>query len=29
VVPAKPLVLGYGFRHPQLVEALRSALARE
>jgi len=29
VVPAKPLVLGYRFRHPQLVEALRSALARE
>jgi uncharacterized protein (TIGR01777 family) len=28
-VPAKPLVLGYRFRHPQLVEALRSALARE
>jgi uncharacterized protein len=29
VVPAKPLVLGYRFRHPQLVEALRSALTRE
>jgi uncharacterized protein len=29
VVPAKPLVLGYRFRHPQLMEALRSALARE
>jgi uncharacterized protein (TIGR01777 family) len=28
-VPAKPLVLGYGFRHPQLVEAMRSALASE
>jgi uncharacterized protein len=28
VVPAKPLVLGYEFRHPQLDEALRSALAR-
>ena len=28
-VPAKPLVLGYHFRHPQLVEALRSALAGE
>jgi uncharacterized protein (TIGR01777 family) len=28
-VPAKPLVLGYRFRHPQLVEALRSSLARE
>ena len=28
-VPAKPLVLGYRFRHPQLVEALRSALADE
>ncbi len=27
VVPAKPLVLGYEFRHPQLQEALRSALA--
>jgi uncharacterized protein (TIGR01777 family) len=26
-VPAKPLVLGYEFRHPQLAEALRSALA--
>ena len=28
VVPAKPLVLGYKFRHPRLEEALRSALAR-
>jgi uncharacterized protein (TIGR01777 family) len=27
VVPAKPLVLGYEFRHPALPEALRSALA--
>jgi uncharacterized protein len=27
VVPAKPLVLGYEFRHPQVDEALRSALA--
>jgi uncharacterized protein (TIGR01777 family) len=27
VVPAKPLVLGYEFRHPRLDEALRSALA--
>jgi uncharacterized protein len=27
VVPAKPLVLGYEFRHPQLDEALRSTLA--
>jgi len=27
VVPAKPLVLGYQFRHPQLAEALTSALA--
>jgi hypothetical protein len=26
VLPAKPLVLGYQFRHPQLEEALRSAL---
>jgi uncharacterized protein len=26
VVPAKPLVLGYDFRHPRLQEALRSAL---
>jgi uncharacterized protein (TIGR01777 family) len=26
VVPAKPLVLGYDFLHPQLAEALRSAL---
>ncbi len=29
VVPAKPLVLGYEFRHPELDEALRTALARE
>jgi uncharacterized protein (TIGR01777 family) len=28
VVPAKPLVLGYRFRHPRLQGALRSALAR-
>jgi uncharacterized protein len=28
VVPAKALVLGYEFAHPQLEEALRSALAR-
>jgi uncharacterized protein (TIGR01777 family) len=28
VVPAKPLVLGYEFRHPRLDGALRSALAR-
>ena len=28
VVPAKPLVLGYEFRHPELEEALRSAIAR-
>jgi uncharacterized protein (TIGR01777 family) len=28
VVPAKPLVLGYKFRHPHLEPALRSALAR-
>jgi uncharacterized protein (TIGR01777 family) len=28
VVPAKPLVLGYGFAHPQLDEALSSALER-
>ena len=28
VVPAKPLVLGYRFRHPDLVGALRSAIAR-
>jgi uncharacterized protein (TIGR01777 family) len=28
VVPAKPLVLGYEFRHPRLQEALSSALAR-
>ena len=27
VVPAKPLVLGYEFRHPRLPEALKSALA--
>jgi uncharacterized protein (TIGR01777 family) len=27
VVPAKPLVLGYEFRHPELAEALRSAVA--
>ena len=27
VVPAKPLVLGYEFRHPQLDEALRAALS--
>jgi uncharacterized protein (TIGR01777 family) len=27
VVPAKPLVLGYEFRHPRLPEALTSALA--
>jgi uncharacterized protein len=27
VMPAKPLVLGYDFRHPELDEALRSALA--
>ena len=26
VMPAKPLVLGYEFRHPELDEALRSAL---
>jgi uncharacterized protein len=26
VMPAKPLVLGYDFRHPELAEALRSAL---
>ena len=26
VLPAKPLVLGYGFRHPHLDEALRAAL---
>jgi uncharacterized protein (TIGR01777 family) len=29
VVPAKPLVLGYEFRHPALEPALRSALAAE
>jgi uncharacterized protein len=28
VVPAKPLVLGYEFRHPRLDGALRSAMAR-
>jgi uncharacterized protein (TIGR01777 family) len=28
-VPAKPLMLGYQFRHPALDEALRSALASE
>jgi uncharacterized protein (TIGR01777 family) len=28
VVPAKPLVLGYEFSHPEVHEALRSALAR-
>lgn len=27
-LPAKPLVLGYHFRHPRLPEALRSALAQ-
>jgi len=27
VMPAKPLVLGYDFRHPELDEALNSALA--
>jgi uncharacterized protein (TIGR01777 family) len=27
VVPAKPLVLGYEFRHPEVDEALRSALS--
>jgi uncharacterized protein len=27
VVPAKPLMLGYEFRHPELEEALRSALS--
>jgi NAD dependent epimerase/dehydratase family enzyme len=27
VVPAKPLVLGYDFRHPQLEPALRAALS--
>jgi uncharacterized protein len=26
VMPAKPLVLGYSFRHPELIGALRSAL---
>jgi uncharacterized protein (TIGR01777 family) len=29
VMPAKPLVLGYEFAHPQLHEALRSALASD
>ena len=29
VVPAKPLVLGYSFIHPDLEGALRSALGRE
>ncbi len=28
VVPAKPLMLGYQHRHPDLDEALRSALSR-
>ena len=28
VVPAKPLMLGYEHRHPELGEALRSALGR-
>jgi len=27
VVPARPLMLGYAFRHPELDEALRSALS--
>jgi NAD dependent epimerase/dehydratase family enzyme len=27
VVPAKPLMLGYAFRHPDLDEALSSALS--
>ena len=27
VVPAKPLVLGYEFRHPDLEQALRLAIA--
>jgi NAD dependent epimerase/dehydratase family enzyme len=27
VMPAKPLVLGYEFAHPQLQEALRAAIA--
>jgi uncharacterized protein (TIGR01777 family) len=27
VVPARPLVLGYEFRHPELEEALRTAIA--
>jgi uncharacterized protein (TIGR01777 family) len=29
VMPAKPLVLGYEFAHPQLHEALRSAIASD
>ena len=29
VVPSKALELGYAFRHPDLLEALQSALARE
>jgi uncharacterized protein (TIGR01777 family) len=29
VMPAKPLVLGYEFTHPQLHEALRSAIASD
>ncbi|MGD1056797.1 MAG: TIGR01777 family oxidoreductase [Solirubrobacteraceae bacterium] len=29
VMPAKPLVLGYQFTHPQLHEALRSAIASD
>ena len=28
VLPAKPLMLGYRFRHPELEEALRSALGK-
>jgi NAD dependent epimerase/dehydratase family enzyme len=28
VVPARPLMLGYTYRHPDLDEALRSALSR-
>src|SRR5260370_13334547 len=27
VVPAKPLMLGYSYRHPELDEALQTALA--
>jgi NAD dependent epimerase/dehydratase family enzyme len=27
VVPAKPLVLGYEFTHPELAEALQAAVA--